>query len=98
MAYPQPHPRLSVISTSSLPTEYYSPTTSTARFAAPTQSINNVLSNANSKTNARYNIYDRNLNKTRVAEVSLSAYAFLFSEIVQYTQKRVNGINDLEKR
>jgi len=43
-------------------------------------------------------IYDRNLNKSRMAQVSLSAYAFLLSEIVQYTQKRVSGIGDLERR
>ena len=46
----------------------------------------------------RPNIYDRNLNKTRIAEISASAFAFLFSEMVQYTQKRVSGINDLERR
>jgi len=46
----------------------------------------------------RPNIYDRPLNKTRAAEVSASAFAFLFSEVVQYTQKRVSGINDLERR
>ncbi|KZS90302.1 TRAPP I complex [Sistotremastrum niveocremeum HHB9708] len=44
------------------------------------------------------NIYDRNLNKTRTSEVSASAFAFLFSEMIQYTQKRVNGIADLERR
>jgi hypothetical protein len=38
------------------------------------------------------------LNKTRTSEVSASAFAFLFAEIVQYTQKRVGGINDLERR
>jgi hypothetical protein len=47
---------------------------------------------------ARPNIYDRNLNKTRSSEVSASAFAFLFSEMVQYTQKRVHGIADLERR
>lgn len=30
--------------------------------------------------------------------MSLSAYAFLFSEIVQYSQKKVSGVNDLERR
>ena len=33
-----------------------------------------------------------------MGQVSLSAYAFLLSEIVQYTQKRVSGIGDLERR
>ena len=27
-----------------------------------------------------------------------AAFAFLFSEVIQYTQKRVNGISDLERR
>jgi len=43
-------------------------------------------------------IYERNVNKTRTAEVSMSAWAFMFSEVVQYTQKRVSGIGDLERR
>jgi len=49
-------------------------------------------------TKSRSAIYDRNLNKNRMGQVSLSAYAFLLSEIVQYTQKRVSGIGDLERR
>lgn len=68
------------------------------RFSLPsTPSINTTLA-APKTTNARPNIYDRNLNKTRATEVSASAFAFLFSEVVQYTQKRVSGINDLERR
>ncbi|KAI8847657.1 NO signaling/Golgi transport ligand-binding domain-containing protein [Chytridium lagenaria] len=43
-------------------------------------------------------ILDRNLSKTRASEVSLNAFAFLFSEMVQYSQKRVGGITDLEKK
>ena len=43
-------------------------------------------------------IYDRPLVKSRGAEVSLGAWAFLFSEVVQYTQKRVSGISEFEKR
>ncbi|KAL0577659.1 Trafficking protein particle complex subunit 31 [Marasmius crinis-equi] len=46
----------------------------------------------------RPSILDRNLNKTRVSDVSGSAFSFLFAEIVQYTQSRVTGINDLERR
>ncbi|KAI8903809.1 NO signaling/Golgi transport ligand-binding domain-containing protein [Gorgonomyces haynaldii] len=42
-------------------------------------------------------ILDRSLNKTRNSQVSLSAFAFLFSEMLQYTQKRVTGIQDFEK-
>eukprot|EP01118_Nematostelium_gracile_P000376 TRINITY_DN103_c0_g1_i2.p2 TRINITY_DN103_c0_g1~~TRINITY_DN103_c0_g1_i2.p2 ORF type:complete len:144 (+),score=32.36 TRINITY_DN103_c0_g1_i2:79-510(+) len=31
-------------------------------------------------------------------EVSLSAFAFLFSEYIQYSQSKVSNLNDLEKR
>ncbi len=54
--------------------------------------------NVPAKQGNRPQIYDRNLNKTRTAEVSLSAYAFLFAEIVRYTQMRVSGIGELERR
>ncbi|KAF9015405.1 TRAPP complex subunit trs31 [Cyathus striatus] len=98
MAYSQPHPRLSVLSTSSQSsTEHLSPTTTSTRFSLPSApSIQSTL--AKSSLPNRPNIYDRNLNKTRIVEVSASAYAFLFSELVQYTQSRVSGINDLERR
>ncbi|BGP26592.1 TRAPP complex subunit Trs31 [Rhodotorula toruloides] len=43
-------------------------------------------------------IYDRPLVKSRGAEVSLGAWAYLFAELVQYTQKRVSGISEFEKR
>ena len=54
-------------------------------------------------------ILDRPLNKSKNENVSLSAMAFLFryikyilnktfSEMLQYTQKRVSGIEELEKR
>ncbi|KAJ3036162.1 TRAPP subunit trs31 [Rhizophlyctis rosea] len=46
----------------------------------------------------KQNILDRNLNKSKTNEVSLSAFSFLFSEMFQYAQKRANGIQDLEKR
>lgn len=95
-AYAQPHPRLSVLSTTSQSssTDHLSPTSSSTRFSIP--SAPTAASNKSSAP--RPNIYDRNLNKTRVSEVSASAFSFLFSEVVQYTQKRVSGINDLERR
>jgi hypothetical protein len=43
-------------------------------------------------------IHDRPLNRTRGAEVGLGAFAFLLSEIVSYSQSRVDSVNDLEKR
>ena len=44
------------------------------------------------------NILDRNLAKTRGGEVANAAWAFLFSEMVQYTQRRVAGIAEFEQR
>ncbi|EIN13200.1 TRAPP complex subunit trs31 [Punctularia strigosozonata HHB-11173 SS5] len=90
----QNNPRFSVTSLSSGGRN--SPTTSTTRFSLPAPSI--TTTSTPKPAGARPNIYDRNLNKTRTAEVSASAFAFLFSEVVQYTQKRVAGINDLERR
>lgn len=99
MAYAQANPqgpRFSVLSSSSLSSvEHLSPNSS--RFSLPnTPSINTALGTP--RPNLRPNIYDRHLNKTRTADVSASSFAYLFSEVVQYTQKRVSGINDLERR
>ncbi|TXT04982.1 hypothetical protein VHUM_03802 [Vanrija humicola] len=44
------------------------------------------------------NILDRQLNRSRGAEVSLSAWSFLFAEIVAYSQSHVDSVADLEKR
>ncbi|KAI5293850.1 Trafficking protein particle complex subunit 5 [Ascosphaera acerosa] len=46
----------------------------------------------------RKTIYDRNLNRTRNAELSKASFALLFSEMVAYAQRRVTGIQDLERR
>uniref|UniRef100_A0A7S1SV93 Trafficking protein particle complex subunit n=1 Tax=Tetraselmis chuii TaxID=63592 RepID=A0A7S1SV93_9CHLO len=43
------------------------------------------------------NIVDRSLPKGK-NEVSLSAFAFLFSELVQYSQQNVTHIGELEKK
>ncbi|KAI6377887.1 hypothetical protein MCOR25_002403 [Pyricularia grisea] len=48
---------------------------------------------ANGKT-----IYHRPLNRSRTGELSQAAFAYLFSEMVTYAQRRVTGIQDLEKR
>jgi len=89
-----PPSRFSVLSSSSA--DHLSPTNSYTRFSLPSATATAVTQ----KPSSRPNIYDRplNLNKTRTAEVSASAFAFLFSEIVQYMQKRVSGIDDLERR
>jgi len=95
MQYSQPpNPRMSVLSTTSLASDHFSPASSSTRFSLPIGAPINVPA----KQGNRPQIYDRNLNKTRTAEVSLAAYAFLFSEIVRYTQMRVSGIGDLERR
>ncbi|KAL5518542.1 TRS31 [Sanghuangporus vaninii] len=100
MAYPQPvNPRMSVLSSASASSDHFSPASSSTRFSFPTPApATTNLAAIVAMARPRPNIYERNLNKTRTAEVSLSAFAFLFSEIVQYTQKRVNGIADLERR
>jgi hypothetical protein len=49
------------------------------------------------KVPIRVGILDRPLIRPKT-EVSLSAFAFLFSEVVQYTQNRVTSVADLEKR
>ncbi|KAK1924773.1 putative ER to Golgi transport-related protein [Papiliotrema laurentii] len=43
-------------------------------------------------------ILDRPLNKTKGAEVALPAFAFMLSEIVSYSQSRVDSVTDLEQR
>jgi hypothetical protein len=95
MAYSQ-HPRLSLLSNSSLSSsDHLSPTASSTRFSLPSAPS---LPPSTRPAAARPNVYDRPLNKSRVTDVSAAAFSFLFSELVQYTQKRVSGINDLERR
>lgn len=98
MAYAQPHPRPSVLSSVSQSSIDHLSSTGSTRFSLPSVPSTNTAATVNKQNPPRPSIYDRNLNKTRVSEVSAPAFAFLFSEIVQYTQKRVNGINDLERR
>ncbi|KAK1835773.1 trafficking protein particle complex subunit 5 [Podospora conica] len=43
-------------------------------------------------------IYHRPLARSRTSELSQASFAYLFSEMVSYAQKRVTGISDLEKR
>ncbi|KAK9481039.1 NO signaling/Golgi transport ligand-binding domain-containing protein [Lipomyces japonicus] len=45
----------------------------------------------------RPTIYDRNVNR-RAPELALSSFAFLFSEIVHYSQKNVKGITEMEEK
>ncbi|OJJ37328.1 hypothetical protein ASPWEDRAFT_108213 [Aspergillus wentii DTO 134E9] len=46
----------------------------------------------------RKTIYDRHLNRSRNAESSRASFAYLFGEMVTYAQRRVTGIQDLERR
>ena len=46
----------------------------------------------------RKTIYDRHLNRSRNAELSRASFAYLFGEMVTYAQRRVTGIQDLERR
>ena len=48
---------------------------------------------ANGKT-----IYHRPLNRSKTSELSQASFAYLFSEMVGYAQRKVTGIQDLEKR
>ncbi|MCJ1247355.1 TRAPP subunit trs31 [Trapelia coarctata] len=68
-------------------------TPSSSSLIRSTASTHGLRTPSNRKT-----IYDRNLNRTRTAELSRASFAYLFSEMVSYAQKRVTGIQDLEKR
>lgn len=46
----------------------------------------------------RKTVYDRHLNRSQKADLSRASFAFLFGEMVTYAQRRVTGIQDLEKR
>jgi hypothetical protein len=43
-------------------------------------------------------IYHRPINRTRTAELSQSSFAYLFSEMVSYAQRRVRDVTSLEAR
>lgn len=43
-------------------------------------------------------IYHKPLNRSRTQELSQASFAYLFGEMVSYAQRRVTGIQDLEKR
>ncbi|KAK3213779.1 hypothetical protein GRF29_28g965440 [Pseudopithomyces chartarum] len=43
-------------------------------------------------------IYDRNLNRSKNAELSRAAFAYLFIEMINHAQKHAKDVGDLEKR
>ncbi|KAF4553805.1 Transport protein particle subunit trs31-like protein [Elsinoe fawcettii] len=47
---------------------------------------------------SRKTIYDRNLNRTRQNEVSLSSFAHIFNSLISYHQARAPSVSDLEAR
>ncbi|KAL9052011.1 MAG: hypothetical protein Q9162_005676 [Coniocarpon cinnabarinum] len=49
-------------------------------------------------SSARKTIYDVPVNRRRNAELSRASFAYLFSEMITYAQRKVTGITDLEKR
>lgn len=53
--------------------------------------------NLNLSTRPKISILDKPLSRGK-GEVSLSCYALLFSEVVQYSQSRVNTIPDLQNK
>lgn len=46
----------------------------------------------------RKTIYDRNLNRSRNAELSRASFAFLFMEMVTYAQRKIKSVSDFEKK
>jgi hypothetical protein len=66
------------------------PLSATAKFTQPGSNLRYASS--------RKTIYDRHLNRTQRADLSKASFAFLFSEMIQYAQKQVSGIQDLEKK
>ncbi|KAF2396865.1 trafficking protein particle complex subunit 5 [Trichodelitschia bisporula] len=65
--------------------------------ALPQQSLRTQSPGLRYPTNKK-TIYDRNLNRTRTAELSRASFAYLFVEMISYAQRRVTGVADLEKR
>ena len=43
-------------------------------------------------------IYDRNLNRSKNAELSRAAFAYLFIEMIAYAQRGVSNVGDLEQK
>ncbi|ORY88962.1 NO signaling/Golgi transport ligand-binding domain-containing protein [Leucosporidium creatinivorum] len=86
----------SLLSPTSTPSTTTTPRSSSSTFPIPQPSPSLPPLPPNLKRTSI--IYDRPLPKARGTEVALGAWAFLFSEIIQYTQKRVSGIGEFEKR
>ncbi|KAK2754520.1 TRAPP subunit trs31 [Arachnomyces sp. PD_36] len=79
------------------------PSTSTVQFQGGVQEKQQQQQSQQISTGLRVpsnrkTIYDRNLNRSRNGELSKASFAYLFGEMVTYAQRRVTGIQDLERR
>lgn len=95
LTYPSSHTsspsrHLSQYSVSSSSTPLHGGSTSTPTSAISTSTLR--------YPSTRKTIYDRNLNRSRNAELSHASFAYLFMEMVSYAHRRVKGIQDFEKR
>ncbi|KAJ2963118.1 hypothetical protein NQZ79_g1773 [Umbelopsis isabellina] len=77
------------------PSAYAFPTSGSSRLSTASSIYTD---NRHTPQTRNKSLLERNLNRTKGAEVGLSSFAFLFSEMIQYAQKRVNGIQDLERK
>ena len=57
----------------------------------PDRASNTLTPASVASTSTRKTIYDRNLNRSRNAELSRASFAYLFMEMVSYAHKRVKG-------
>eukprot|EP01036_Dinobryon_divergens_P030364 gene30364-39597_t len=88
-------PSIGALSNISLPSSL-SASVSLYSGAGPSFQQSSSTSSMANQSNSN-NILDKNLIRPKF-EVSLSAFSFLFSELVQYNQNRVDSIHDLEKK
>ncbi|KAL5343120.1 TRAPP I complex [Aspergillus crustosus] len=97
MAHPPRHSSIVSMSNNApnaaTPSEKQLPPQPPPQIQTPSQTTPGLRVPSNRKT-----IYDRHLNRSRNAELSRASFAFLFGEMVTYAQRRVTGIQDLERR
>ncbi|OJD31233.1 bet3 family protein [Diplodia corticola] len=79
------------------PTMSASQSYKTAQDAASHQQQRSITPGLRYPSN-RKTIYDRNLGRSKNAELSRAAFAYLFVEMITYAQRKVTGVADLEKR
>ncbi|KAF2838193.1 TRAPP I complex [Patellaria atrata CBS 101060] len=89
---PQKPPPSTTLPLRQHPQQQPQPTQQTVQ-ALPVQPATGLRYPSSKKT-----IYDRNINRSKTAELSRAAFAYLFIEMIGYAQRRVKGVADLEKR